>query len=77
MKGYHNLYLKCDVLCQLMNLNIEKQWLKIYGLCPNPFFSAQTLSWDVMLNKTRFESELISDADMYFLSEKGTRGEFS
>ena len=33
--------------------------------------SAQALSWDVMLNITKVEFELISDAVMYLFFEKG------
>ena len=36
--------------------------------------SAPALSWDAMLNKTRIEFELISDAGMYLFFEKGMRG---
>ena len=36
--------------------------------------SASALSWDAMLNMTKGEPELISDADMYLFFEKGTRG---
>ena len=32
------------------------------------------LSWDAMLNMTKVELEVILDADMYLLLEKGTRG---
>ena len=35
--------------------------------------SAPALSWDAMLNMTKVELEIISDADMYLFFEKGMR----
>ena len=35
------------------------------------YFSAPVLGWDAMLNMTKVELELISDADMYLFFEKG------
>ena len=40
---------------------------KIYRLCPSHCLSAPALTWDAMLNITKVELELISDADMYFV----------
>ena len=45
--------------------------LNNYGLSPSRYFSALALSWDVMLNVTKVEFELNSDADMYLFFEKG------
>ena len=45
MKGYHNLYFKCDVL--LLAYVLEKfrnNSLKNYGLCPSNYLSAPGLS---------------------------------
>ena len=39
----------------------------------NHYLSALVLSWDAMLNMTKAELELISDADMCLLFEKGMR----
>ena len=51
MKGYHDLYLKCDVL--LLADVFEKfrnNSLKNYGLCPSHYLSEPVLSWNAMLN---------------------------
>ena len=56
MKGYHNLYLKCDVL--LLSYFFEKfrnNSLENYGLCPNHCLSAPPLSWGAMLNMAKVE----------------------
>ena len=45
---------------------------KTYGLCPSHYLSAISSSWDVTLNTTKAELELIPDSDMLF--EKGIRG---
>ena len=37
-----------------------------YGLFTSIYLSAPALSWYTMLNMTKVELELISDADMYF-----------
>ena len=47
---------------------------KNYGLCPSHYLSSPALSWDAMLNMTKVEFELISDAGMYLLFEKGMSG---
>ena len=36
-----------------------------------------TAPWDAMLNLTKVEREVISDADMYLFFEKGMRGKVS
>ena len=51
--------------------------LKKYGLCPSYSLSAPALSWDVILNMKKFELELILDAEMYLLFDKGMRGRVS
>ena len=48
--------------------------LKNYGLSPCHYLSAPALSWNTMLNMTKFELKLISDADMYLFFRKGMRG---
>ena len=50
IKGYHDLYLKYDVL--LLAVMFEKfrnNSLKNYGLCPSHYLSAPGLSCDAML----------------------------
>ena len=70
MKDYHNLHLKWDVL---LSPDVNSS-LKNYGLCPGHHLSAPALSWNPMLNMTKVELELISDADMYFFFENGMAG---
>ena len=74
MKDYYDLYIKCDAL--LLADVFEKctnSSLKNYALCPSYYLSAPALSWDAMLNMTKVEFELISDADMYLYFEKDMR----
>ena len=75
MKNYHDLYLKCDAF--LLADVFEKfgnSYLKNHGLCPSHHFSATALVWDALLNMTKVELELISDAGMYLFFENGMRG---
>ena len=61
MKGYHDLYLKCDVLFLAdVFQKIRKSSLKIMG-----YLSVPASSWDAMLNVTKVELKLISDVDTY------------
>ena len=75
MKGYHNLYLKCDVL---LLADVFKKFrnnsLNNYGLCASHYLSAPALNWGVMLNMTKIMCELISGPDMYIFFEKDMRG---
>ena len=48
--------------------------LQNYGLRSSHYLSAAALCWDVMLNMTKVELKLISDADMCLFFEKGMRG---
>ena len=72
---YHDLYLKTDVLllCDVFEKFINTR-LNYYGLDPCHYFSSPGLSWDVMLNMTGIELELISNIDMHLFIEKGMRG---
>ena len=75
MKDYCNLYLNCDVL--LLADVFEKfrnGSLKSYGLCPGHYLSEPALSWSVMLNMTKSELVLTSDADMFLFFQKGIGG---
>ena len=38
------------------------------------YLRAPALSWNALLNMTKVELELISDADIYLFFEKGIRG---
>ena len=71
MRDYHDLYLKTDVL--LLADIFEKfigTCLEYYGLDPFDYFSSPGLSWNVMLEMTEIELEIISDIDMYLFVEK-------
>ena len=64
IKNYHDLHLKCDVL--LLADVLEKfrnNSIKNYGLCPNHFLRASTLSWMQCLIWQK-----------YIFFEKGMRG---
>ena len=53
MKDYHDLYLKCDALFLADFFEkFKHSSLKNYGLCPSHFLSAQTLTWEAILNRT-------------------------
>ena len=41
MKGYHDLYLKCDILILAVFENFRSNSLKNYGLCPSHYLSAK------------------------------------
>ena len=78
MGGYHDLYLKTDVL--LIADVFEKfinTCLDYYGLDPCHYFSSPGLSWDVMLKMTEIELDLISDIDIHLFIEKGMRAGIS
>ena len=78
MGGYHDHYLKKDVL--LLADVFEKfigTCLKYYGLDPCHHFSSPGLSWDTMLKMTGIGLEKISDIDKYLFIEKGLRGGIS
>ena len=76
MKGYQDLRLKCDVLLLVVVFeNFRNSSLKHYGISSSHYLNALGSSWDAMLNMTRIELELISDANMYLFFEKGIRDE--
>ena len=78
MYDYQDLYFKCDVLLLADVFDkFRNNSLKSYGLCPSHYLSAPSLSWDVMLQMTKIELELITDPDMYVFFEKGTRSGIS
>ena len=74
MRDYHDLYLKCDVLL-LTDVfgKFRNKSLRNYRLSSSHYLSAPALSWDTILNTTKVEPEIISDADMYLFFEKGMR----
>ena len=72
--GYHDLYLKTDVLL------LADVFEKFINTCldpwidPSHYFSSPGLSWDAMLEMTEIELDLISDIGMHLFIEKGMRG---
>ena len=74
LKEYHELYLKCDalLLVDVFEKSINNS-LKNYELCPSHYLSTPALSWDEMLNMTKYVFELIPDTDMYIFFGKGAR----
>ena len=78
MGGYHDNYLKKDVL-QLSGVfeRFIGTCFKYYGLDPCHYFSSPGLSWDAMLKMTGVKLEKISEIDKYLLIEKGLRGGIS
>ena len=75
IKNHHDLYLKCDVLL-LVDVfeKFRNSSVKSHGLCSSHYLSTSALSRDVMLNITKVDVQLFSDADMYLFFEKGMRG---
>ena len=75
MKDYHKLHSRCDLsLLADVFEKFSNNSLRNYGLCPSHYSHAPGLRWDAVLNMTKFELELISDADMYLFFEKDMRG---
>ena len=77
MKDYHDLYLECDVL--LLADVFEKfrnNSLKNYGLCPSHYLSAPALSWDAILNMTKWNSNLFQILRCTYSLKKAREVEF-
>ena len=72
MEDYHESYLQyhalflADVFQSFRNTS-----LKNYGLSPSHYLSAPAFSCDAMINMIKVQLELIPDADMYLVFEKG------
>ena len=75
MGGYHDHYLKKDVL---LLIDVFEKFistcLKYYELDPCHYCSSPGLSWDAMLKMADVKLKEISDIDQYLFIEKGTRG---
>ena len=54
--------------------NLRNKCIEIYELDPAHFLSAPGLAWQAFLKKTGLRLELLTDIDMLFMVEKGTRG---
>ena len=76
--GYHDLYLKTDVLL-LTDVfeNFRRTCLQYYSLDPCHYYSAPGLSWDALLRTSKINLDLITDLDQQLFIEKGMRGGIS
>ena len=54
--------------------NFRNMCIKVYELDPAHFLSAPGLAWQACLKKTAVELELLTDADILLMVEKGIRG---
>ena len=52
----------------------RKTCKKAYGLEAFHYYTSPGLAWDAMLKFTKIELDLLSNADMYLMVEKGIRG---
>ena len=76
MKGYHDLYLECDVILSAdVFEKFRKNNLKNNGLCPSSYIYFYVLS-ALALSMTKIEFELIPNPGMYLFFEKGMRSAF-
>ena len=72
---YHDLYVQSDTLL-LADVfeNFRNMCIKVYELHPAHFLSVPGLAWQACLKKTKVKLELLTDADMLLMVEKGIRG---
>ena len=72
---YHDLYVRSDTLL-LADVfeNFRKACIKNYELDPAHFISLPGLAWQACLKKTNVELELLTDYDMFLMTEEGIRG---
>ena len=72
---YHDLYFQSDTLL-LADVfeNFRNMRIKVYELDLAHFLSAPGLAWQTCLKKTEVKSELLTNADMLLMVEKGIRG---
>ena len=75
MGKYHDLYLKSDVLL-LADVfeEFRRNSLENYSLDPAWYYTSPGLSWDAVLKHSGVKLELLSDAEMLLMFEKGIRG---
>ena len=72
---YHDLYVQSDpLLLADVFENFRNMCFKVYELDPAHFLSAPGLAWQACLKKTMVKLELLTDADMLLMEEKGIRG---
>ena len=72
---YHDLYVQSDTLLLADAFeNFRDTCIEIYRLDPLHFLSAPGLAWQVCLQKTNMNLELLTDIDMLLMIEAGIRG---
>ena len=72
---YHNFYLLSDVLLVAnMFENFRDVCLQHYGLDPAHNYTSSDLSWQVALNMTDVELDLLTDIDQHLFIEERIRG---
>ena len=75
MGDCHDFYVQSDALLLLdVSENFRNKCIEIYELDPAHFLSAPGLVWQACLNKIVIKLELLTDADMLLMVEKGIRG---
>ena len=72
---YYDLYVQSDTLL-LANVfeNLRNMCIKVYELDPAHFSSAPGLAWQACLKKAKVKLEMLTDADMLLMVEKGIKG---
>ena len=75
LADYHDLYVQSDTLL-LADVfeNFRNMCIKVYELDPANFLSAAGLAWQACLKRAEVKLELLTDADMLLMVEKGIRG---
>ena len=72
---YHDLYVQsATLLLTDVFENFRNMCIKVYELDPTHFLSAPGLGWQACLKKTEVTLELLTDADMLLMVEKGIKG---
>ena len=75
MRGYHDLYLKTDVLLLAgVFEEFRNVCLQHYKLDPAWYYTTPALAWDACLKESKVKLELLHDQNMLLLVEKGIRG---
>ena len=68
------MYVQSDTLLLAdVSENFRNMCIKVYELDPAHFLSAPGLAWQACLKKTKVNLELLTDADMLLMVEKGIR----
>ena len=78
MGGYHDLYLKSDVI---LLTDVFENFRKTCFCCllyyksdPCHYFTSPGFSWDAMFKMTNIKLEMMTNVDMFQFIEKGMRG---